>query len=189
MRKTVLFILTAMIAGIFLVACENQKTAQEYIREERKAIERFITTKNIKVLNNYPANHNFGANEFYRTNEGLYIQVVDSGNGTRVRPLIDRVQVRFNYLIDVKSYVTGAKDSVVPPESILPMQFIYGVPGSYGQPDVLYNFSCDGWAIPLQYIYEEAIINLIVPSSLGTKNDNQYFVARYYHNLKYTKFY
>lgn len=189
MKKTVLFVMSVVFIGFFLIACENQKTAQEYIREEKKAIDRFLSSNGIDVLKSYPAQHKFAANEYYKTDEGLYIQVVDSGNGKTIKPLINRVQVRFDFMLDVKSHVTGKKDTLVPPAGILPMEFIYGQPGSYGLPDPMYNFSCDGWAIPLKYIYEGAIVNLIIPSSLGNQSDNNYFVARFYKNLKYTKFY
>ena len=188
MKRTVILLLSVITIGFFFIACENQKTAQEYIREEKKAIERFIDKRGIVVLKNYPENHKFGANEYYKTNEGLYIQVVDSGNGVRVKPHISEVQVRFDYMWDVKSYVTGRQDSLVPPSSILPMGFRYGQPGTYGKPDVYSNFSCDGWAIPLHYVYETAVVNLIVPSSLGASNDNQLYIARFYKNLIYTKF-
>lgn len=189
MKKTISFIIFGLITCIFLISCENQKTTQEYIREEKRAIERFINSKGIKVLNNYPENHKFGEKEFYRTKEGLYFQVIDSGNGKKVKPLVDRVQVRFDYMLYIKSYVTGNRDSIVPPENILPMQFTYGVIGSYGQPDPLTNLSCNGWAIPLEYVSEGAIVNLIIPSSLGTENANLNFIPYYYENLKYTKFY
>lgn len=189
MRKTVLFILSVIIVGFLVAACDDQKTTQEYIREEKKAIERFISRNDIRVLKDYPKDHQFAENEYYRTIEGLYMQVIDSGNGRKVKALVDRVQVRFDFLLDVKSSVTDKADTLVPPSTILPMQFVYGEAGSYGQPDPLYNFSCNGWAIPLQYVSEEAIVNLIIPSTLGTDSDNQLFIARFYKNLKYTKFY
>ncbi|MDH8701612.1 hypothetical protein M2138_000959 [Dysgonomonadaceae bacterium PH5-43] len=189
MKKTLVFITLCVLGAFFMTACENEKTTQEYLREEKKAIERFMANRNFKVLSKYPEDHKFAADEFYRTSEGLYLQVVDSGNGRKVIPLKDEVQVRFEYTIDIKSYLGSNKDSLVYASYNPPMTFIYGNPGTYGKPSVSENYSCDGWAIPLNYVYEKAIVNLIVPSSIGMQYDNTYFVARYYKNLEYKKFY
>ena len=191
MKKTAIFVLSFIALGFIYLSCENQKTAQEYIREEKKAIDRFITRMEIDVISKYPTNHQFAENEYFKTNEGLYFQVVDSGRGKKINPFIDieDVQVRFGFLVNVKSYVSGYRDSIVPPESILPMNFLSGPSGIYGQPDPAYNFSCVGWAIPLQYVNEGAVVNMIVPSSLGNSSDNTNFVPRFYKNLKYTNFY
>jgi hypothetical protein len=192
MRRTVIFVLSAIILTIANIACDNQKTTQEYLREEKKAIERYIDRQGIVILKEYPKT--FKPNEYYKTNEGLYIHVVDSGKGAKVRPLVDEVQVRFDYLYYVKTYVTGDTASipfdVIPPSyGESPMYFRYGQSGSYGKNS--YDYSCDGWAIPLAYVREGAIVDLIVPSALGTSFDNTYpnFNAVFFKNLTYTKFY
>lgn len=192
MKKTVIFILASIIIGFISVACDNQKTLQEYIREEKKAIERFIDGQNIDVIHTYPENHQFGKNEYFKTSEGLYFQVVEPGNGNKIDPFKDRfnVQVRFEFMLDIKTYVAGALDTLSPPP--FPMSFISGERAVYGQADppiTPYNFSCLGWAIPLSYVSEEAVINVIIPSSLGTESDNSLFNARFFKNLKYTGFY
>ena len=191
MKKTAAFVLSIIAFSFLYLSCENQKTAQEYIREEKKAIDRFRNRLGIDVLSKYPANHQFATNEYFKTNEGLYFQVIDSGRGRKINPFIDieDVQVRFDFLFNIKGYVSGKSDTIVPPESILPMNFLSGPSGIYGQPDPMYNFSCVGWAIPLQYVNEGAVVNIILPSSLGNTSDNTNFVPRFYKNLKYTNFY
>jgi hypothetical protein len=190
MKKTVIFVLSVIFLALANMACESQKTTQEYLREEKKAIERYIDRQGITILKDYPKDHKFGAKEYYRTNEGLYIHVVDSGNGVKVKPFVDEVQVRFDYLYYVKTYVSGDTasipfDNIGPYYGEYPFSFIYGQSASYT------NLACDGWALPLSYITEGAIINLIITSSLGAEYDNSYqnFNAVFYKNLIYTSFY
>ncbi|MCL1938179.1 MAG: DUF4827 domain-containing protein [Candidatus Azobacteroides sp.] len=187
MRKTIVFVLSFTTLAVANIACDKQKTVQEYLREERKAIERYIDRQGIEITATYPKGA-FKANEYFKTNEGLYIHVVDSGNGRRVKPLVDRIQVRFDYLYYIKTYVSGKTDSTVLPFYYFPQEFIYGQSGSYGKNS--YDFSCEGWAIPLAYMGEGAIVDLIIPSALGTSYDNSYpnFNAVFYKNLTYTEF-
>ncbi|MDR0428158.1 MAG: DUF4827 domain-containing protein [Dysgonamonadaceae bacterium] len=193
MRKTVLFISSILILGIISLACERQKTTQEYLREERKAIERFLDRQGIRVRETYPAEHRFAENEYFKTNEGIYFQVVDSGNGDKIDPFVDveDVQVRLDYLFNIKSYVSGRQDTLVPVS--LPMSFLSGSLIIYGNRKTTgssyTNISGPGWAYPLKYVREGAVVNMILPSSFGNQSDNANFVPRFYKNLKYTKFY
>jgi hypothetical protein len=187
MRKIFLFVLP--ITGLFIAfsSCDNSKTAQEYLREEKKAIERYIDRKGIGVTSDYlPAFKNgtngFETNKYFRTTEGLYIHVVDSGNGKRVRPLLDEVLVRFDYYFDIKAYAGGDTTQYTLPYTQFPVEFKYGT-GSYSS-----YFACNGWAIPLSYMGEGAIIDLIIPSSLGSQSDNSAYRPVFYKNLRYTKF-
>jgi hypothetical protein len=183
MRKTILFILSITVLFIAFYSCDNTKTAQEYLREEKKAIERYIDRSGIKVLSSYPSDSIFKENEYLTTNDGLYLQVVDKGSDKRVRPLVDDVMVRFDYYFYVKDYVGGDTAKYKPNYQYFPLSFRYGISGSYGS-----SFVCNGWAIPLDYVGEGAIVNLIIPSSLGSQSDNQAYRPVFYKNLHYTKF-
>jgi len=190
MRKTVIFVLSFTTLVVVNIACNKQKSTQEYLREEKKAIERYIDREGIIVVTTYPKstypNGQFKANEYFKTNEGLYIHVVDSGNGQRVK-LREEVQVRFDYMYYVKTFVSGDTSRLTLPFYYFPQQFIYGQ-SNYGKSSA--DLSCDGWAIPLAYVGEGAIVDLIIPSALGTSYDNSYpnFNTVFYRNLTYTKF-
>ena len=187
MRKTIIFILSATFLMITGIACNNQKSMQEYIREEKRAIERFVERQGIVTLTSYPKDSIFKENEYYRTPDGLYFRVVQPGNGTWVRAGVDDVQVRFEYFFNIKSYVSGQTDSTVIDYTWFPISFQYGVPGGYAK-DVT-GLACDGWAIPLQFVTEGAVLDLIIPSQYGSSSDNSNFNPVFYKNLKYTKFY
>jgi hypothetical protein len=181
MRKTSFIILSIIGLFILLPACDKTKTPQEYLREEKKAIERFISREGITVLNSYPSDSIFGEKEFYKTDRGLYVHVVNPGN-KRVKAY-DEVLVRFDYYFDVKDYVSGDTIKYSVDYNLLPFSFIYGIAGSYDT-----YFGCNGWAIPLAYVGENGVVDLIIPSSLGSQGDSQSYRAKYYKNLKYTRF-
>ena len=182
MQRIHFYLLLIVTLFVTLYSCDNTKTPQEYLREEKKAVDRFISRNDIRVLREYPADGVFQENEYFRTPDGLYIHVVDSGNGKRVRPMIDNVMVRFDHYLDVKKYVSGDTTKYTLNYTGFPIEFRYGIPGSYG------SYACNGWAAPLTYVGEEAVVNLIIPSALGASSDNSAYRAVFYKNLKYTRF-
>ena len=183
MRKTTVFILSFVLLGIINFACDGGKSMQEYIREEKKAIERYIATKEIVVLTEYPEDSLFNENQYYKTSEGLYMHVIDPGNSRRIQ-LYDEVLVRFDYMYYIKSYVSGKTDSTVLSFMVFPIEFRYGI--SYDVDRT--GLACSGFAIPLSYVGEGAVVDLIIPSELGNSNDNNNFAPVFYKNLRYTKF-
>ena len=184
MRKTVAFILSFILLGLINMACDNTKTMQEYIREEKKAIERYISTQNIEVLDEYPADSVFKENQYYKTSEGLYMHVVDPGNTDRKVQIYNSVLLRFDYMHYIKSYVSGSTDSFVLSYVFFPIEFRYGI--SYSIDPT--GLSCSGFSIPLTYVGEGAVVDLIIPSELGNSTDHGSFAPVFYKNLKYTKF-
>ena len=184
MKRTVIFILSFILLGFINIFCDNGKSMQEYIREEKKAIERYILAQKIEVLDEYPNDSIFRENQYYKTSEGLYMNVVDAGNTNRRIQTYDEVLVRFDYLYYIKSYVAGNTDSIVLSYAYLPIAFRYGISYSID----LTGLACAGFAIPLTYVGEGAVVNLIIPSELGNSSDNDSFAPVFYRNLKYTKF-
>jgi hypothetical protein len=159
---------------------------QEYIREEKKTIERYILSQKIDVLNEYPKDSVFKENQYYKTSDGLYLHVVDNGNTSRRAKTFDEILLRFDHFVYIKNYVSGATDSISLSYIYLPITFRYGVTGSYASDPA--GLACNGFAIPLSYVGEGAVVNLIIPSELGNTTDNSSFAPVFYKNLKYTKF-
>ena len=163
---------------------------QEYIREEKKAIERYILMQKIEILKEYPKDHVFQENQYYKTSEGLYMHVVDRGNTNRRVQTYNEVCVRFDYLYYVKSYVSAATDSarlachIEVSYAYLPVRFRYGITYSIDPT----GLACSGFAIPLTYVGEGGVVDLIVPSELGNANDNNNIAPVFFKNLQYTKF-
>ena len=188
MQKKIGFILSLSILVMTQIACDSQKTNQERIREEKRAIERFIDKQGIRIVNEYPENGQFEENQYFKTSSGLYLHVVNPGDTTRrVKPLADEVQVRFDYRLNIIDFVSGKQDTIAYNYRIFPLQFVYGQYGSYSSDP--FGFVCEGFAVPLAYVGEGAVVDLIIPSLLGSSVDNSVFNPVFYKGLRYTKFF
>jgi len=205
MKKIILLI--GLIIGLtaFYESCSDQKSMQEYIREEEQAIERFIQKQNLRITESWPGFEAFekDSNLYYKTNGSAYVymHVIDKGDLTRkVKPLSDEVQVRFDTRVLIKNYIAGDSTATIPFDSffnyynlnVVPMTFRYGNPASYTQDGI--GLACVGWAIPLTPDFEGALgekarINIIIPSVSGSSGDNSTFCPVFYENLRYTAFY
>jgi hypothetical protein len=184
MKKGTIYSISAIAIFCILLSCNSEKSMQELLQEEKKAIERFIDRNDLVILKEYPKDGVFKEKEYYRTNEGLFFHVVDSGNGLRVKYL-DDVTVRFEYLDDVKTAARGDTTAIVRPSLYYPFVFQYGVSQTYsisGSP------VCSGWIIPLLYVGKGAVVDLIIPSSLGSSGDYNNITPVFYKNLRYTNF-
>jgi hypothetical protein len=186
MRKTIVFILSLLLLGLANSACDGSKSMQEYIREEKKSIERYILSQKIEVLNEYPKDSTFKENQYYKTSDGLYMHVADRGNLNRRIAAYDEVLLRFDHFFYIKNYVSGQTDSIVLSYLYLPIAFTYGITGSYNNDPA--GLACSGFAVPLSYVGEGGVVDLIIPSELGNATDNSSFAPVFYKNLKYTKF-
>ena len=168
-RFIIQLLISFMIVGS---ACNKQKSPQELLKEENKAIERFISKNSFKILSEYPKDGTFKDNEFYRDATGLYIQVVDSGNGVRARvnqTVLGRFNGRISFKNDTIRYISGYQ----------PDEFIYGR-GTFS------NAACAAWEYALQYVGDESEVSLIIPSKLGTYSDKMNYHPVYFESLKFT---
>ena len=173
MNKLLLFVSMFFAASMFF-ACDKTKTAYELMKEEKKAINRFITENDFKVTYN-PAEM-YEKNVFFKTKEGLYINVIDSGNGDKVK-LNQEVVVRFKDAMIFK----GKDTTIIKPNisaGSAPHTFYYGkaYPGGW---------ACDGWAIGLNFVRENAEVRLIIPSDLQPYNLQSSFKPAYFGYLIY----
>ena len=155
------------------------------IEEEKRAISRYIDRNNLVILNEYPKDGAFKDNEFFKTDEGLYIHVVDSGNGRRAIPYRDEITVRFEYRHDI-AYSDTSITYWTNTGWVNPFSFVYGLTQSYTVSGSSYE--CSGWVIPLNYVGERAVVDLIIPSSLGSSSDNGNINPVFYKGLTYTNF-
>ncbi|MDR0546692.1 MAG: DUF4827 domain-containing protein [Dysgonamonadaceae bacterium] len=198
MRNLILFLGAVIALAIAIGACDDQKSMQEYLREEQQAIERFIQNKQIKVTESWPGYEAFEKDPllYYKTSGSTYVymHIVDKGDTARkVSPWVDEVQVRFNSLYYIKSYIAGDTTGLVYDNQYRgPLHFSYGNSLSYTEDGS--GLPCVGWAIPLTpdfegAVGEKAIIDLIIPSISGNSADNSSFRPVFYKNLEYKKFY
>ena len=183
MKKWVSGIISIIVISCVSFSCKQQKSLQELLREEKRAIDRFINMNEIKILDYYPVDGIFKEKEYFRTSDGLFFHVVDSGNGTRVQFLND-VTVRFEYFQYIKDVVQGDTSEQPPINLYVPFSFVYGIPQTY----TASYFQSQAWVTPLMYVGEEAIVDMIIPSSIGASYDRESILPVFYKNLRYTSF-
>ena len=79
----ILVLIGCVLNLLFTVSCNKNPTYEELKSAERKVIRRIIAEKGIEVLDEYPANGVFKENQFVELSSGIYLNVIDSGNGNR----------------------------------------------------------------------------------------------------------
>jgi hypothetical protein len=172
----ILFFVSGMIAMLVLSAgCKNEKSMQELIQEEKKAIDRYIANNRLNVINHFPEDGKFDEKQYFKTSEGVYFRV-DSFNVDRMAEENNGVTVR------VKSihYIAVSDTSIYSLESVQPYSFTYGMSTTYSS-----DF-CPAWAIPLKYVGEYSIVDMLVPSSYGTSSNRSSFIPVFYKGVTYT---
>lgn len=184
--------LICFIIGLCAVfaACSNSETYADKLKSERKNINRFINENNIVVLNSYPASGVFKDNEFFRDPlTGVYINVIDSGNGNRAS-VANRSEVNVRFW-DAMSLPTASSDTVGNNISgYQPISFTYGITATYSNTNTStldYYYLSTGITAPLQFVGENARVRLIVPFASGSTYQKAAFKAIYYTQLQYTR--
>lgn len=186
MKKTryiVLFLLGFMLIG---VSCNKRKTYAEILKDENKAIEKFISQNKLVILDEFPANSTFKPNEFYRDPAtGVYYNIIDKGDESTVDKVKEgeEIYVRFSGL----RYFASKNDTIEysnndPIRSPFPETIIYRGPVTVRNRSL---YSTPGWAVPLPRIGHTGKVKLIVPFNMGSQSDQQSYSTTYYENVTY----
>lgn len=184
--------LVCFIIGLCVVfgACSSTETYADKLKNERKNIARFINENNFTVISEYPASGVFRENEFFRDPAtGVYIHVIDSGNGTRANAAKRSVvNVRCNDALLLPSDTVDGNNF---DGRQLPIEFTYGISATYtgvnsgNMHD--YVLLSSGIVAPLKFVGENARVSLIVPFAQGSTYQGSSFQALYYPMLHYTR--
>ncbi|QIK53749.1 DUF4827 domain-containing protein [Dysgonomonas sp. HDW5B] len=190
MRKVLGLICFIIGLCVVFAACSSSETYADKLKNERKNISRFINEHNIVVLNQYPASGVFKENEYFRDPlTGVYINVIDSGNGNRASSSKrSEVNVRF---WDAMTLPTADSDTISNNVAGLqPISLTYGIVATYSSSNTNsldYYYLSTGITAPLQYVGENARVRLIVPFATGSTYQLAAFKAMYYTQLQYTR--
>lgn len=179
-------ILMMMIAVILVVSScgKNQRTYTEFLKDERKAIRKLMDSLDIKLLDKYPENGVFADNEFYQLPSGLYINVIDSGNGERAVLNQTRVFCRFEF--DYISSITGTYQTTDGFENrFQPLTFIYGASRPENPQGSFATLYGQGIIEPLEYVGNNSYVKLIVPFKIGGAEQQPNGDPVYYKKLRY----
>ncbi|KAA6322625.1 hypothetical protein EZS27_027851 [termite gut metagenome] len=205
MRKTIWLLAVLLTGGMIFQACDNTQTYAELLEIERKAISEYVKENNIKTISQEEFEKdtvtNVAGNEYVAFSNGVYMQIVDRGNGEKPKNR-DEILVRFIEYDIIAKDTTGASNVLNPYSesyNIYPDAFYYTVSSSssYGQfiinegAGIGYNMYSSytstavpsGWLIPLQYVRSGARVKLIVPSKMG-HSEAQQSVYPYFYDIR-----
>ena len=195
-----ILVLTGCIVQLIVVfACsKNYKTYEELKTDEKKIISRILDSKNIEVLYTYPTDGKFGENQFVELNTGIYLNVVDSGNGNRAIPNVTTVLVRASGEVydrdSTYTFNTFANSS-----NNMSFRFgnAYSVVSQYSLNIYSDYYRLFGMGLEhiLNYVGDSAVVRLIIPgyseisgypggSTFQTANNNEYYPI-YYDRVRY----
>lgn len=188
MKKTRYIILLLLGLMIVAISCNKRKTYAELLKDETKAIDKFISENKLTVLDEFPSNSVFKPNEFYRDPAtGVYYNIIELGDTltSNMVKLGEEVYVRFSGL----RYFTSKNDSTEysnndPIRSPMPETIIYRGPVTVSNRS-LYSSTTPGWAVPLTRVGHAGKVKLIVPFNMGSASDQQSYSTTYYDKVEY----
>ena len=199
MKKAFYFlILTGCVLNLlFSVSCNDVPTYEELKAAENKVIRKIISEKKIKVLSEFPENGVFGENEFVQLSTGIYLNIVDSGNGNR--PVLGTtdllVRVSGDYYTDDTTLIGFNTFS----NTAYPFEFRYGnaynVMQEYSYSELYYFYFSMGLESVLSYVGDSSVVKLIVPGysevsgapgGSAYQSSNSYkYIPIYYDRVRY----
>jgi hypothetical protein len=150
------------------------------LKAEKKAIDRLIDEEGFEILKNYPANGVFGEKQFVLLSSGLYLNVVDSGNGNRaVYGTSILLRASGKGLLDTFSF-----NGFDPMNMAIswPMQFKYG---RYNSNDASGYLFSEGLMGGLEYVGDSSVVKLIVPFKIGSSDQTTNGYPIYYDKVRY----
>jgi hypothetical protein len=158
MKKLIGCLLSAL--AITFTACEGSRSYTKMVNAQEKAIKSFLNDSGFVTLQDYPADGVFKPNEFYVTEDGIYINVVDSGNGNRavsnVTTVLARVKVKgllyVSYADDTTEYnnLQNGTDA---------MAYLYGSDAQTGTD----SFYSPALFSALEYVGDSSEVRLLIP--------------------------
>ena len=160
-----LVLIFSVLNLMFTVSCNDMPTYEEMKSAEQKLIRRMISEKNITLLDEYPKDGVFKENEFFQLSSGIYLNIVDSGNGNRA------VSYNTDVIVRVSGEYHDDRDSLdvfnTFRNDLYPFEFKYGLASitlqTYNYDYYYFRFFSLGLESVLAYVGDSAVVKLIVP--------------------------
>lgn len=166
----------------FTFSCNKTPTYEEMKAAESKLIKRILAERRMEVLHEYPTDGVFGENQFFLLNSGIYLHVVDSGNGNRAvfdgnnsTDILVRASGYYYYKDTAYSFNTFLN-------SYPPLEFKYGSAYSVVEEhkyyeDLYYLYFGMGLESILSFVGDSAVVKLLVPGHAEIRNGSNSFPA------------
>lgn len=196
MRKSIGFILAFVALTAMFSACKDSETYADKLKNEKKAIDRFVKQRGIEVLKSMPEDYKFEDNQYYKDEDsGIYLRIISKGDPSKMASEEDNSEVYFRFFDS--SFFASKTDSEPYSNSGKygedPLYLSYGNANSYldyyGSQDYGYYFLSPACAFALEYVGEGGEVSLIVPFTQGSALQKSNYEPIFYERIKYTKIY
>lgn len=187
MKKIHILLFGMLILPLLWASCNKTPTYMDRLKDESKAINRFISRNNLVILDEYPSNGVFRENEFYRDPySGVYYNIIDPGNSNIKVEQGSEINIRYKgltyFMTDDTTKYTNDNPVTSPwPQTITFQGQLNSVTRSY------YTSSVPGLIAPAQHLGEGGKAKLIVPFNMGSQYDRTNYQPTYYEEIRYTR--
>jgi hypothetical protein len=183
-------LMLVLLSGVIaLSSCNKNKTYAQMVKDQKRAIDKLIVTEGLEITKEYPADGVFGEKEFVLLDNGVYLNIVDSGNGNRAVLYKTTILMRCSgpFIFELAPD-TGRFDTFENNSS--PVEFTYGYASLKMQSTNMSweesYFLSTGLESVLAYVGENAIVKLIIPFDVGSSYQANFSAPLYYDKVKFT---
>lgn len=176
-------VILVILSAVIIASCSKTVTYTDMLKREERAIQQLIDENGFEILKDFPKDWQFKDNQFVELPNGVYINIVDSGNGVRATATKTVVYARFtaDYIMKDSAVATfktlsnyGVSSGVTDP-----VEFRYGTlkpvvqtPSSALQVQLELLLS-EGMQTGLQYVGHGGKVKLIVPFKVGSSQKSK----------------
>ncbi len=159
MKRLPLWLLGIFFLVIGITGCDDSETYAEQLAMEKSSIKAFMKSRGYTVTNTYPDTVPFPEGVFYKTSEGLYIHVLDTGLSVP------------SYIAKNTSYLIRFVEVTMDGDTLYQNMFdATGDPLEIYYDNIQTTISygdCKAWHQPLKYVGDGGHVYIIAPTALG----------------------
>lgn len=182
MKRTIFYAIAGLALLLVMGGCrKNQfRSLLEMKRDQQKAIERLITTENLKVrkLSDVVLPAQPDPNVYYLFPNGIYMRVIDAGTGKaeagKTHVFLKLEGKLFKEDQTINEFNSIANPKYQPTEFLFINQYYMGeryfnLIGSGIPSSSLDYLMCEGLAFPMAHLGDGARVSLIIPFTMGSE--------------------
>lgn len=162
-----------ILAYVVSTSCSSRKTLAQMMKEEEENIESFIAKQGFQIITTLPSDTIFKEKQYMKFSNGLYMNIKHRGDLTH-RPKKDTTNVFMRYK---DFYILSQPDDSTYKDgnwlSTAPVEFFYN------------QATRDAFDYPLQFVGDSAIVSFIMPSKLGSTDEQSAVIPYYYGHVRY----
>ncbi|MDR2118240.1 MAG: DUF4827 domain-containing protein [Tannerellaceae bacterium] len=172
---------------LFALSCGNTRQYADMLKAQERAIGRLIDENGFEILDSYPKDGVFKDNQFVILDNGVYLNVVDSGNGNRAVSGSTSVLCRFNvkWLVVWQGSDTATVDNFR--NGTDPLAYKYGAASPTSNDSFSSTFFSTLLFSGLEHVGDSSVVKLIIP--FHVQGNNQTFsgdgIPLYFSKVQY----